>query len=74
MNTGPLYSVSHVDADSGRQERKEMTMVTNMEEDVFLSAESVISAVLAEHEVGGPEIDFEEDAVSADWDEVPAYA
>ncbi|MGW8270938.1 MAG: hypothetical protein ACWGNS_10825 [Burkholderiales bacterium] len=49
-------------------------MVTNMEEDVFLSAESVISAVLAEHEVGGPEIDFEEDAVSADWDEVPAYA
>jgi hypothetical protein len=51
-----------------------MTMYTNMEEDVFLSAESVISGVLAEHEVGGPEIDFEEDTVSADWDDVPAYA
>ena len=53
---------------------KEMQMFTVMEEEVFLSAESVISGVLAEHEVGGPEIDFEEDVVSADWDDVPAYA
>jgi hypothetical protein len=53
---------------------KEMTMYTNMEEEVFLSPESVISGVLAEHEVGGPEIDFEEDAVSSSWDEASAYA
>lgn len=53
---------------------EEMQMFTVMEEEVFLSPESVISGVLAEHEVGGPEIDFEEDAVSADWDDVPAYA
>jgi len=49
-------------------------MYTVMDEEVFLSPESVISGVLAEHEVGGPEIDFEEDTVSADWDDVPAYA
>ena len=49
-------------------------MYTNMEEEVFLSPESVISGVLAEHEVGGPEIDFEEDPASASWDDVPAYA
>ena len=53
---------------------KEMTMYTNMEEEVFLSPESVISGVLAEHEVGGPEIDFEEDPASASWDDMPAYA
>jgi hypothetical protein len=53
---------------------KEMTMYTNTEEEVFLSPESVISGVLAEREVGGPEIDFEEDPVSANWDDLPAYA
>jgi len=53
---------------------KETQMYTVMDEEVFLSPESVISGVLAEHEVGGPEIDFEEDTVSADWDDVPAYA
>jgi len=49
-------------------------MFTVMEEEVLLSPESVISSVLAEHEVGGPEIDFEEDAAITDWDDVPAYA
>lgn len=49
-------------------------MYTIMEEELFLSPESVISGVLAEHEVGGPEIDCEEDATSVDWDDVPAYA
>ena len=53
---------------------KEMQMFTVMEEEVFLSPESVISGVLAEHEVGGPEIDFEEDAASADWGEDSVYA
>jgi hypothetical protein len=53
---------------------KEMTMYTNMEEEVFLSPGSVISGVLAEHEVGGPEIDFEEDPASASWDDASAYA
>ncbi|HSH07777.1 MAG TPA: hypothetical protein VLA41_08960 [Burkholderiales bacterium] len=53
---------------------EEMQMYTIMEEELFLSPESVISGVLAEHEVGGPEIDFEEDATSVDWDDVPAYA
>jgi len=48
-------------------------MYTNMEEEVFLSPESVLSGVLAEREVGGPEIDFEEDAAYANWDDVPAY-
>ncbi len=49
-------------------------MYTVMDEELFLSPESVISNVLAEHEVGGPEIDFEEDTAASDWDEVPAYA
>lgn len=53
---------------------KETTMYTFMEEEIFLSPESAFSAVLAEHEVGGPEIDFEEDAVSGDWNDAPAYA
>ena len=53
---------------------KETNMYTVMDEELFLSPESVISNVLAEHEVGGPEIDFEEDTAASDWDEVPAYA
>jgi hypothetical protein len=53
---------------------KETAMYTVMEEEIFLSPESVISGVLAEHEVGGPEIDFEEDAVAADWHDAPAFA
>ena len=53
---------------------REMHMITVTEEEVFLSPESIISGVLAEREIGGPEIDFEEDAVSAEWDDVPAYA
>lgn len=48
-------------------------MYTVMEEEIFLSPESILSGVLAEHEVGGPEIDFEEDAVSGDWNDAPAY-
>lgn len=53
---------------------KEMQMYTVMEEEIFLSPESVISSVLAEHEVGGPEIDFEEDTVSIDWDDTSNFA
>lgn len=53
---------------------KEMQMYTVMEEEIFLSPESVISSVLAEHEVGGPEIDFEEDTVSVDWDDTTKFA
>jgi len=49
-------------------------MYTVMEEEIFLSPESAISYVLAEHEVGGPEIDFEEDDAPAEWDGAPAYA
>jgi len=49
-------------------------MFTVMDEEVFLSPESVISGVFTEHEVGGPEIDFEEDAVPADGFDTPAYA
>jgi hypothetical protein len=51
-----------------------MQMYTVMNEEVFLSPESVISSLLGEHEVGGPEIDFEEDAVPADAFDTPAYA
>lgn len=53
---------------------KEMQMYTVMEEEIFLSPESVISSVLTEHEVGGPEIDFEEDTVSVDWDDTTKFA
>jgi len=53
---------------------KETKMITVMDEEVFLSPESVISGVLTEHEVGGPEIDFEEDVVPADGFDAPAYA
>jgi hypothetical protein len=53
---------------------KEMQMYTVMNEEIFLSPESLISSVLAEHEVGGPEIDFEEDAVPADGFDTPAWA
>jgi hypothetical protein len=49
-------------------------MYTVMNEEVFLSPESIISSVLGEHEVGGPEIDFEEDLVAADEFDTPAYA
>ena len=53
---------------------KEMQMYTVMEQEIFLSPESVISSVLAEHEVGGPEIDFEEDTLSVDWDDTSDFA
>jgi hypothetical protein len=53
---------------------KETKMITVMDEEVFLSPESVISGVFTEHEVGGPEIDFEEDVVPADGFDTPAYA
>lgn len=49
-------------------------MYTVLEEEIFLSPESVISNMLAEHEVGGPEIDFEEDAALTDADVAPAFA
>jgi len=49
-------------------------MYTVMEQEIFLSPESVISSVLAEHEVGGPEIDFEEDTLSVDWDDTSDFA
>jgi len=55
-------------------EAKETQMYTVLEEEVFLSPESVIAGVLTEHEIGGPDFDFDEDAVSADWDDAPAYA
>lgn len=58
----------------GDPNAKEMQMVTVMEEGIFLSPESVIASVLAEREVGGPEIDFEEDAAPVDWDDAPAFA
>jgi hypothetical protein len=67
-----LRAMSHPDRDDITA--KEMQMYTVMEEEIFLSPESVISNVLAEHEVGGPEIDFEEDAAPVDWDDTPAFA
>jgi hypothetical protein len=51
-----------------------MQMYTVMNEEVFLSPESVISSVFGAREVGGPEIDFEEDVVPADEFDAPAYA
>jgi len=49
-------------------------MYTVMDEEIFLSPESVLSGVLAAHEIGGPEIDFEEDTLSGDWHDDLAYA
>ena len=49
-------------------------MYTVMEEEIFLSPESVISSILTEHEVGGPEIDFEEDDALLEPDLAPACA
>lgn len=49
-------------------------MVTLMDEDIFLSPESVISGVLAELEVGGPEIDFEEDPAPLDGSDARVFA
>ena len=41
-------------------------MYSVTDEEVLLSPESLISRVLIEHEVGGPEIDFEEDLAPFD--------
>ena len=49
-------------------------MYTVLEEEIFLSPESVISSMLAGHEVGGPEIDFEEDAALLEPDDAAAFA
>ena len=53
---------------------KETQMVTLMDEEIFLSPESVISGVLAQLEVGGPEIDFEEDPAPQDGSDARAFA
>jgi len=53
---------------------KETQMYTVMDEEIFLSPESVISGVLAEHEVGGPEIDFEEDPAPLEGSDALALA